>query len=240
MWKKNGCKKDKVITRLSELKTQHMKNIANGFVSNSLIIFCVCALSVCKAVGQGSLSKRSLQITGGYSKHGSGDMKGIVAGAEYIHAASSKIFLNYNMRSTINNGTQEIIINDAVAGTTQDASIRFTTAGLQLGVDGGYSFLRSRHLAMSFSLGAFLRYQSASNGSDGYSLYFPAATGLPLVLVGYSNRTPQQTVAFGGLVQFQFDVSLTKNMYVGIVPRFQTDTNGDAIIQFALAVGRRF
>ena len=209
-------------------------------MKRSFILIAVFALHICKAAAQDVLPNSALQITGGYSKHGSGDMKGIGAGATYIHYVAKKIFLDYNLRTTINNGKEQITINNTTTGTTTDASILFTTAGLQLGVNAGYSFVRSRHVTMSISLGSFLRYQSASNGSDGYSLYGPAATGLPLILVGYDNRTPQQTFAVGGLLQLQVDVKISKQLYIGLVPGFQTDTNGDAITQLGLAVGRRF
>lgn len=193
-----------------------------------------------KALAKQSLPRHAVQLTGGYSAHGSGDMKGIVAGAEYIRYASKKLFLNYNIRSTINSQKHEFIVNNQAAGSSKDESIRFTTAGVQLGLDGGYSFIRSKPISMSVSLGTFLRYQSASNGTDGYSLYSPTATGIPTFLIGYDNQTPQETIAIGGLIQLQLDISVTKKFYVGLLPRFQTDSNGDAIVQYALSVGRRF
>ena len=217
-----------------------MRKVIANYSFKSFFVLVIYVTSFGKADAQDPIHRHALQLTAGYSLHGSGDMKGIGAGAEYIRYSSKKLFLNYNLRSTINNQKHEIIINNISAGTTQDASIRFTTAGIQLGVDAGFDFIKSKVLNSSISLGGFVRYQSASNGTDGYSLYGPAATGLPTILVEYSNKTPQETVAFGGLLQLQFNVNVSRQWYMGLVPRFQTDTNGDAIVLLGLSVGRRF
>ena len=186
------------------------------------------------------LPTRAIQIAAGYSKHGSGDFHGIVFGAEYIRYFTPSISVNYNFRGSINHGKEFIIVNNNITGTRTDASVRFTTAGVQLGANGRYSILRNLDQEFAASLGAFVRYQSASNGSDGYSIYYPQTTGQPTVLIGYDNRTPQNTVSVGGIFQLEYSYRLPFNYYVGVLPGFQTDTNGDAIFQVALAVGRRF
>lgn len=186
-----------------------------------------------------NLAGKLITVTGGYSRHGSGDMNGIVFGAEYAKYSSRSISLNYYFRGSINNGKDIIMINNGFTGTRQDASIRFTTAGLQAGINARYSFIRTKRNEMLISLGGFGRYQSASNGSDGYSLYYPSATGIPTVLVEYNNRTPQQTYAVGGLLQLQYNFTFNKNIVVGLAPGFQTDTNGDALLQGVIVIGKR-
>jgi hypothetical protein len=183
---------------------------------------------------------KSIQITAGYSKHGSGDMNGILFGAEYIKFYSKRFSLNYNFRGTINHGKDEIIVNDLTNDIRTDASVRFTTAGVQAGVNAGYSFIKTTRHDFKISLGGFARYQSASNGSDGYILYGPQSTGVPSVLIGYNNTTPQETYSVGAIFQLQYDFRVSKKVYIGIIPGFQTDTNGDAIVQLALTVGRNF
>ena len=182
----------------------------------------------------------SIQLAAGYSMHGSGDLKGIFFGTEYINFISRKFSLNYNFRASINHGKDELIVNNAVTGTSTDASIRYTTAGVQLGVNAGFSLVSSPAHEFIISIGGFGRYQSASNGSDGYSMYSPQVTGQPTVLIGYDNRTPQQTFALGGILQFQYNVTLTDKIYIGVNAGFQTDTNGDAIPQAGITIGRRF
>jgi hypothetical protein len=191
------------------------------------------------AMSQKKLPGKALQIMGGYSSHGSGDMKGIVFGTEYLDYVTRKFSLSYSIRATINNGAETIIVNNQVSGQRTDASIRFTTAGVQVGVNGGLSLIRTPKHEFMISLGAFGRYQSASNGSDGYSLYYPQQTGVPTVLVGYNNRTPQKTYAVGGIFQLHHNFTFRDKIYLGLMPGFQTDTNGDLIPYVALSVGRR-
>jgi len=181
----------------------------------------------------------SIQLVGGYSRHGSGDLNGIIFGAEYLKYLSGRFLLDFNIRATINDGKDEIIVNNTTTGTKTDASLRYTTAGVQIGVNGGLSIFKNMKHEFIISLGAFGRYQSASNGSDGYSFYSPQATGLPVALIGFDNRTPQETFSLGGILQLQYHFTIKNNIYIGILPGFQTDTNGDAIPQIALTLGRR-
>ena len=181
----------------------------------------------------------SVQFVGGFCKHGSGDMNGYMMGGEYISYLSRKFSLTYNMRATINSQVHEIYVDNG-GGSITDASIRFTTAGIQLGVDGGLSLVNSAKHEFMIKIGAFVRHQSASNGSDGYSLYYPIATGVPTVLVGYDNKTPQQTIAAGGILMLQYNFTFNNGLFLGLQPAFQTDTNGDAIAQGGLVFGKRF
>ena len=188
---------------------------------------------------QNKLPGKAIEFVGGYSKHGSGDMNGIVFGGGYTRYLTNKFSLNYNIKATINDGKEPIIVNDIPNGTRTDASVRFTTAGVQIGVNGGLSIIRNPRHEFMISVGGFGRYQSASNSSDGYSMYYPSATGLPLVLIGYDNKTPQETFSVGGIFQFQYNYTFKNKIYIGLLPGFQTDTNGDAIPQVALTIGRR-
>jgi hypothetical protein len=192
-----------------------------------------------KLNAQDKLPGNAIQVIGGFSKHGSGDYEGIVFGTDYIHYHTKKLSLTYSFRGTINDGKETIIVNNTTTGTRTDASVRFTTAGVQLGVNGGLSIIRSQHHELMLSIGAFGRYQSASNGSDGYTLYYPQATGQPTVLVGYDNKTDQNTYAFGGIGQLHYNYTFKSKFYIGILGAFQNDTNGDVIPQAALSVGRR-
>jgi hypothetical protein len=219
-------------------KTNYMPSCKLIFVLKAV---CVFSLSVITITGsaQSNLRDHALQVTGGYSRHGSGDMKGIVFGTEYIKYYSRHFSLDYNFRAGINNAIDKIYLYDGT-GSRTDKSIRFTTAGVQLGVNSQYSIIRRKSHEIIASLGAFGRYQSASNGSDGYSLYYPNQTGIPTVLVEYNNRTPQKTYSAGGLFQLQYNFTTRKSFIIGLTPGFQTDTNGDAIVQLALVLGKRF
>lgn len=214
-----------------------MSTKAKFFGPSAIMLYLLCIIS--NNTGAQELPTQLIQVTGGYSKHGSGDMKGIVFGTEYSKYKTTKFSWNYYFRGGINNSKHTIILNHPGGGQT-DHSIRFTTAGVQLGMNGRLSILRNQQHEFLVSLGAFGRYQSASNGSDGYSLYYPTTTGMPTILVEYSNRSPQKTYAAGGLLQLQYSFTTRKNCVIGIAPGFQADTNGDAIPQAVLTLGKRF
>ncbi|MBC7886322.1 MAG: hypothetical protein H7Z13_00425 [Ferruginibacter sp.] len=188
---------------------------------------------------QYTLPVHAIQLVGGYSRHGSGDYKGIVFGADYIKYLSKRTSLDFNFKAMINDGRDLIIVTNNTNGTQTDASVRFTAAGVQVGVNGGYSIIRNRRHELMISLGGFGRYQSSSNGDDGYQIYEPLRTGQPTVLIGYDNRTPQRVYSLGGIFQFHYNFTFNNKVYIGLVPGFQTDTNGDAIPHLALTVGRR-
>ena len=186
------------------------------------------------------LPSQAIQVTAGYSNHGSGDYKGVVFGADYIKYLGKKTLLDFNFKGTIHDGKDMILVTNNSTGKQTDASVRFTNAGVQLGVNAGYSPLSTRHHQFTISLGGFGRYQSASNGEDGYSVYYPAATGQPAVLIGYDNRTPQRVFSLGYLLQLQYNYTISNKVYIGLAPAFQNDTNADMITHIALTVGRRF
>ncbi len=190
-------------------------------------------------IAQDKLPDKAIQVAGGYSHHGSGDMKGVVFGVEYRQYISNRFSLNYGLRGTINSGKETIIVNNLITGDRTDASVRFTTAGVQAGINGGLSIVRNIKHELIVSLGGFGRYQSASNGDDGYSIYCPQQTGQPTILIGYDNRTPQEIFTIGGIFQVQYSFTFRNKIFIGLVPAFQTDTNGDVILQAALTVGRR-
>lgn len=187
-----------------------------------------------------NLPRHLIQVAASGGKHGSGDMEGFVLSAEYLRYTSKKFSINFNLRSSIHNSTHFIEITNTSTGSVTDASIRFTTAGFQAGTDFGWSIIRSRKHELLTSIGGFFRYQSASNGDDGYSIYYPASTGLPVVLVGYNNRTPQQTFALGGIAQIRYNFTFNNKFLAGLNGGLQTDTHGDVITQVGLVFGRRF
>lgn len=186
------------------------------------------------------LPDQLILVTGGYSKHGSGDMRGIVFGAEYAKYISRRVSLNYYFRGSINNETHRITLNNTVSGHYQDASQKYTTAGIQAGLNIRNSFIRTKKHELLLSLGGFGRYQSSSN-PGGYSIYTTSAvTGIPTLLLGHYNNTPQKTYAAGGLLQLQYNFTFNKSIVVGLAPGFQTDTNGDVLLQGVLVIGKRF
>lgn len=182
--------------------------------------------------------QEAIQALFGYSHHGSGDMKGIIFGASYTRYLSHHFSLNINLLGTIHHKQDNYSYPGPTAGTRTEGAIRFTTAGVQLGIDAQLSMLRSLHHEIIFSLGGFGRYQSSS--PDGYGVTPPQTSGIPEVLFSLYNWNPQNTIAAGGLLQFHYNFTFNNNMVLGLKAGIQTDTNGDLIPQAGLTIGKRF
>jgi hypothetical protein len=180
----------------------------------------------------------AFQLIAGYSRHGSGDMDGIVFGADYTRYLSHAFSLNINIRGTINYDKDDYSYTNPTTHIRTDASVPFTTAGAQVGINAQLSALRSRHHEIMFSLGGFGRYQSAS--PDGYSVTSPQTSGNPEFIFNFYNWNKQNTVSAGLLLQLHYNFTFNNNLMLGIKGGIQTDTEGDLIPQAALSVGKRF
>lgn len=186
----------------------------------------------------GEPADEAFQLIAGYSRHGSGDMDGIVFGADYTRYLSHAFSLNINIRGTINHDKDDYTYTNPTTHIRTDASVPFTTAGAQLGINAQLSALRSIHHEIMFSLGGFGRYQSAS--PDGYSVTSPQTSGNPEFLFNFYNWNKQNTISAGLLFQLHYNFTFNNNLLLGIKGGIQTDTEGDLIPQAALSIGKRF
>jgi hypothetical protein len=188
---------------------------------------------------QGVPGNNSIQFVGGFCKRGFNDIKGVMIGFEYTNYLSRKFSLTYNGRATSNSDKDEIIYDNG-GGSTTDASVRLTIAGIQLGVNGGWSLVNSPQHEFMIKLGAFGRYQSTSNGDDTFIVYYPITTGIPAALVAHDHLTPHETIAVGGIFQLQYNFTFKNGLFLGLQPGFQVDTIDEAFIHAALVFGKRF
>ena len=188
-----------------------------------------------------TLPTQAFKFAGGYSKHGSGDLNGVIFGAEYSRYLTQKFSVSINMRGTINDGQATLIVNEANSGSTSDNSLHYTTAGVQLGVDAGLSLVRTLKHEVKASLGAFGRYQSNSL-PGGYAIHNPNQTNQPAFLIEFLNSpdTPRETFSIGGGLQIEYSFTFKNKIQVGISPGLQTDINGDTIPFCALKIGKLF
>jgi hypothetical protein len=180
----------------------------------------------------------TFQFIGGYSRHGSGDMDGIVFGADYTRYLSHAFSLSIDVRGTINHAHSDYTYTNPSTLVKSNASVRSTTAGAQLGINAQLSALRSLHHEIMFSLGGFGRYQSVS--PDGYGVMYPPATGYPEIVFSLYNWNKQNTVSAGLLLQLHYNFTFNNNLLLGIKGGVQTDTEGDLIAQAVILIGKRF
>ncbi len=182
----------------------------------------------------------AVQLFAGWSRNGSGDMSGVAFASTYSNYLSPRFSLNLDLRGLINWSKFSILQQHPITTQWMDNSVRFTTASAQLGVLAGWSLVQVARSELKVSLGPFGRFQSASNGDDGYGLYSPSVTGQPTYLIGYDNHTSQNKFSVGYLLSLQYQFVLRNDLCIGLAGVFQNDTNGDVIPQAGITFGKRF
>jgi len=204
------------------------------------LLFCGLFLLLCfycKSQDTTFQAKNFLQLSGGVSKHGTGDLKGIFFSTEYGRYFRPKLSWSISLSSSIHDGSEPLYFT--AGGQQIDGSLRYTVGGIQLGGNFGYSFLKKYNHEILAKTGIFFRYQSSSL-PDQYEIAYPAATGLPYPVIIYSHSTPQRTYAIGGSLQVQYSYTINEKVFIGSVLGFQADSKGDNISHISLTSGIRF
>jgi hypothetical protein len=194
--------------------------------------------SFCHAQKKESGKNQNIVVSFGKSKHYSGDIPGIMFSTEYSKNLKKRISLAIGLGSTIHDGAKELFFND-MNGNPVDGSIRYTVAGFQLSGHLGYNFLNSDSHQFLLRVGPVFRYQSSSLYDD-LSIYYPAATGLPIPVIVFNNTEPQRTFTVGLSGQISYSYLLNDKIIIGALAGYQFDTYGDNISQLTLGVGYRF
>jgi hypothetical protein len=202
------------------------------------VLICLSSLFCFSVVkGQDNLSKESsLTFSIGKSVHGSGDIPGFIFSAGYAKQIKKSFLWNANISATLHDGKYPVYFTTP-AGNMVDGSYRYTTGGMQGSFLGSYNFLKNNIHKLEIRLGAVLRYQSSSY-YDVVSVYYPAATGLPIPVLVIENTTPQRTVAIGAIGEVYYGYKITPKLILGVIGGFQVDTNGDTIRYTGLSISR--
>lgn len=199
-----------------------------------LCVFIVIAVMPDLAIAQ----NKQLQITGGWSKHGSGDLTGFCYGFHYNKYIKPKLSWQLSVEGNMYDGFSPLFYNDQNA-TVIDGSYRYSISGLQVGYNGRYSFLKNAKSEAIVSVGGFMRYQ-LSSASDVVNVIYPAITNLPIPVYYFQNTTPVRTMAVGAYPKVEYNYTFKKKITVGVIAGFQFDTNGDNIMNVSLSLGKRF
>ena len=185
-----------------------------------------------------NLPNNLLQLNFNTSKHGTGDIRGVAFNSGYSYFFSKKYCWIVEVGGTLHDGSRPLFYT-APNGNTIDGSIRYTTGGIQSKAGIGYNFIRTPKHNFHAALSSLLRYQSSSYYDD-VTILFPAGTGLPVPVVYFENKTPARTFAIGGSISLSYNYTLKNRISLGMIGSFQTDSNGDALSQIGLAIGKRF
>jgi hypothetical protein len=187
-----------------------------------------------------SFSQKSqyLQVGGGHSKHGTGDLRGIAFYTEYGKAWGKRTDWAINVMTTIHGGAFKVIITDQ-DGTRSDHSFRYNTSGLQVGPKLGYSIIHTKRHQFKVQGGGFFRYQN-STLPDMYSFHLEMGSGIPQPQFEFRHLEKQDLFTVGYSLDLSYQFITAKNLMIGVKGGAQNDSNGDMIVHYGVMVGKRF
>jgi len=172
----------------------------------------------------------SLQLSFGTSGHGTGDLQGFALDLGYDHVISRRLDFSNGITTTMHSG-----YDYPYNGLPERHMLHYTTAGIQLNSMVNFSFISLPRHKFRIGGGTVLRYQSTSL-PDVYSMNFNSDPDDPTYRFNFYNQPNIFTIGYS------FDISyiarVTNKFQLGIKAQFQNDTNGDAITQLSLIVGR--
>jgi putative salt-induced outer membrane protein YdiY len=113
--------------------------------------------------------------------------------------------------------------------------LHYTTAGIQLNSMVNFSLISLPRHKFRIGGGTVLRYQSSSL-PDVYGIYFNNDPDDPTYRFNFYNQ--QNIFTIGYSFDISYIAKVSNKFQLGIKAQFQNDTNGDAITQLSLIVGR--
>jgi len=186
-----------------------------------------------KVFGQSTseLPKNSMQVFLGGGFQGTDNVWGIGFSAEYSRYFHKKLNYTAFIGTTIDDGLAPVKYYN-INGIVIDGEVNFNTAGIQTGLNLGYSFYRSKRHHIQGSLGVLLRYQTTSNpGNLGLNNTYPFVGGF-----GF----PAQSFSFGGIAAFSYEYTFENSVFLVGRGWLQYDSNDDALNMFSIGIGKRF
>ncbi|GGM88015.1 hypothetical protein GCM10010967_20780 [Dyadobacter beijingensis] len=200
------------------------------------IILLVCTHAAFAQEHQYAAPSKYLSLSVGPSKHGTGDMRGIMQRVTYTQYFKKRLFWYASVGADLHDGEYQVIVTQP-SGEVTDHSFRYTAGAMQLTGGAGFSALRSKNTELGVRLAAVLRYQSSSLYDYLNIIYDPKEIG-PYPAMFIANVNPQRTFAAGICPELFFNQRIFKSFTAGISGGFQLDTNGDVLTSFALSVGK--
>jgi len=178
-------------------------------------------------------------LTGGLSKHGTGDMLGVSENIIVGKYFRKKLSWSVGLGGSLHDGVYPIT-STQTDGTILDHSYRYVTGGFQASGGVGYSFIRRKRSEFGVRASGILRYQSSSYYDRLFVVNNQTVTELPYPATYIFNSTPQRTYSIGIAPDFFYNHAITKSLFIGLSAGFQADTNSDVITHLSLSIGKRF
>lgn len=183
------------------------------------------------------LTNHSIQLSAGYSTHGTGDLLGFSTDVGYDHVFNKRFDMTHALTTTIHSGEDEFSTVPDQWNTINDRGINWTVAGIQITSMGHFAPISVKDQKLKFGGGVVFRYQSSS---------LPYAYGYgrePLDLTPrylISDPGPGNIFTIGYTFGITWQVKVSSKFEIGLKAMFQNDTNGDAITHMSVIFGRIF
>lgn len=184
--------------------------------------------------GQGEPIK-FIELDVARSIHGSGDLRGINFSSNYVfqkNRFSQLVFI----KGTIHDG-EDTQIFELPGGRINDGSIRYTTAGVQVGYGIRYGFIKLKKHDTEIGVNGFGRYQSSSL-YDVLTTYFAPLSDLPFPVAVFEHFESARTYAVGLNLILSHRFQITETVGIKAFGDFQYDTNGDTIRGYGLGISK--
>ena len=199
------------------------------------LLFGIVLLNYSEAQEKANVPEKHLSLTIGKSKHGSGDLDGVMISIGYSKKLSKHFSWHAGLTSTLHDGKFPVIYTIPGTNNTIDGSYRYTTGGFQGSFLIGHDFLKTIKHRLDLRLGGILRYQSSSY-YDVITVFYPPSTGLLVPVIVLENTTPQRTFAVGAIGEVFYGYQISPKLMLGASAGLQIDSNGDTMRQLGISV----
>ncbi len=192
-------------------------------------------VSLITKTSKAQLTNHSIQLSAGFSTHGTGDMYGFSTDVGYDHVFNKRFDLTNALTTTIHSSKDEPYSIPDQWQPAEDRRINWTVAGIQITSMGHFAPISVKDQKFKLGGGFILRYQSSSLpyaygfGNDPITMY-PRYT--------ISDAGPGNIFTIGYTFGITWQVKVSSKFEIGLKAMFQNDTNGDAITHMSVIFGR--
>ena len=183
------------------------------------------------------LTDHSIQLSAGFSTHGTGDMLGFSADVGYDHVFNKRFDMTHSLTTTIHSDHDEFPTVADQWNSINDRGINWTVAGMQITSMGHFAPISVKDQKLKLGGGVVFRYQSSS---------LPYAYGYGREPIDLNPRYiiydpgPGNIFTIGYTFGITWQVKVSSTFEIGLKAMFQNDTNGDAITHMSVIFGRIF
>ncbi len=175
----------------------------------------------------------------GYSRNGSGDIRGYKFGLNYSSPINKNFDFNLGFYGTLNDSEEIPFIFETPDGDVINSTQHYVIGGMQLHLGLGLNFINTSKHKFGIKPDAILRYQATSLFDQEITDY-PALTGYPVPIRFLIREEPGRTLSFGGSFALLYQYKFSSRYFLGLNPGIQFDTNGDTLIFSTISIGRKF